>query len=209
MRRCLIYFLLLAGTTIQSIQFCSAQITDYCENLKSPISNVQSGACFEAMMIQTKGFEATCKLMKLMNPKMTEIVFTNNNNVKNTLGNKAYHVKDMDGPYKNIDRVVLEFEKNFVLIISILPFDSTTENKDYAELVVLVLHNGETQLCASGKFLKQKLYNDDNKFLHIVNPDPLEITFNNAKIKPDISFTFSQSYFLSDFTYGEYNFKIN
>ena len=61
MRRCLIYFLLLAGTTIQSIQFCSAQITDYCENLKSPISNVQSGACFEAMMIQNKGFEATCQ----------------------------------------------------------------------------------------------------------------------------------------------------
>jgi hypothetical protein len=177
--------------------------------LKSPISNVQSGACFEAVMIQNKGFEATFKLMKLMNPKMTDIVFTNNNNVKNTLGNQAYHVKDLDGPYKNIDRVVLEFEKNFVLIISILPYDYTTENKDYAELVVLVLHNGETQLCASGKFLKQKLYNDDNKFLHIVNPDPLEITFNNAKIKPDISFTFSQGYLLSDFTYGEYNFKIN
>jgi hypothetical protein len=209
MRRLLIYFLLLTCATIQGIQFCNAQITDYCENLKSPISDVQSGACFEATMIQNSGFEATYKLMKLMDPKMTDIIFTNDNNVKNTMGNRAYHVKDLDGSFKGIDRVVLQFEKNFVLIISILPFDKITENKDYAELVVLILHNGETQLCASGKFFKKKLFNDDNKFLHIVNPDTLEITFNNVKIKPEISFTFSQSYILSDFSYGDYNFKIN
>ena len=67
-------------------------------------------------------------------------------------------------------------------MISILPFNKTRENKDYAELVVLVLHNEEPQLCASDKYFKQKLYNEDNKFRHIKNPDPLEIpVFINFK----------------------------
>lgn len=194
---------------ILHIEVCKAQVSDYCGNLKGYVSDVQGAACFEAKVLQSQGFTEMQKLMKLMEPDMTDITITTEKNAKYQMGNWAYHLKDKDGIYVGIDRVVLQVDRNTVFIITTLPFDNATDDANYAELVVLLLHNGETQLCASGKYFKQKLYNDDNKFLHIVNPEGLEVTLNNEKFKPDISLTFSQSYFLSDISIGRMNFKLN
>lgn len=209
MKQLLKQLLICCLSLISYSQTCKAQVSDYCDNLKGTRSEVQEAACFEAMMLQSQGFMKIQMLMKSMAPDMRDIIFTKDMNAKYTMGDMAYHVQDKDGAWKGIYRVALELDKNTVFIITTLPFDKATDDDNYAELVVLLLHNGETQLCASGKYLKQKLYNDDNKYLHIVNPEGKEVTLKDTKIKPDISLTFSQNYLLSDITIGAYNFKLN
>ena len=185
-----------------------AQVTDYCENLKQPISAVQSAACFENFAIQTNGFESIYDLMKIMNPKMADIALSTKDGNITSMGKQAYNGLDHEGSLKGVTRVAIQVQKNVVFIIATLPYNSDNDDFNYAEVVILVLNGGEAQLCTYGKFFKKKLFNNENKFLHKVDLQTNEVVINNLKTKPDISLTFSSNYFLSEIEIGEYNFKI-